>query len=256
MPAEIFHRRFWKRYCVEVANGLLQLCYPPMCVYCGYAAEGSPFCKPCRHQIESTAYDAACPRCAASVGPYSSGSPDCDLCRGQKYAFDEVVRLGRYDGELRHCCLRIKELSGYHLSHALAGLYWEHRASRLSLYEPQLVVPVPLHWTRRMRRGFNQVRPLAATLAHRLGIPLEEKLLARTRATSKQAQLAPTARKTNVRNAFRCRPVSGLKGTTVLLVDDILTTGSTCHQAARVLKHAGAETVIVAVFARGDHTRS
>jgi ComF family protein len=111
------------------------------------------------------------------------------------------------------------------------------------------IVPVPLHWWRHWRRGFNQAEALARALARRLDLPVRRPLR-RIKATEKLAELSPTERARALRGTFRARKGPGLAGRTVLLVDDVLTTGANCGAAARALKQAGAARVVVAVIAR------
>ena len=111
------------------------------------------------------------------------------------------------------------------------------------------VVPVPLHWRRRWRRGYNQAAALARALALGLQIPSRDRWLRRVRATPFQTAVAPSARRANVRGAFRAVADPNLTGQTVLLVDDVLTTGGTASEAARALRDAGASRVVVAVLA-------
>ena len=108
----------------------------------------------------------------------------------------------------------------------------------------------PLHWWRRWQRGYNQSSSLALALATRLRLPLEKWWLKRIRNTPSQKALSAAARKENVRGAFRVRSTAAPKGRSILLVDDVMTTGATAHEAARVLRAAGATRVIVAVLAR------
>jgi ComF family protein len=115
-----------------------------------------------------------------------------------------------------------------------------------------VVAPVPLYWLRRWRRGYDQSAHLAECVASRLKKPLDDYSLRRVRATATQHHLSPTRRKENVRGAFAVRKRRRFDGRSVLLVDDVLTTGATCHQAARALKAAGASHVYCLVLARGD----
>src|SRR5439155_26567449 len=101
---------------------------------------------------------------------------------------------------------------------------------------------------RRWQRGYNQAAVLARALASGLQIPCDERRLRRVRATPLQTAVAPSARRDNVRGAFRAAADPRLRGQTVLLVDDVLTTGSTASEAARALKQAGVARVVVAVL--------
>jgi ComF family protein len=110
------------------------------------------------------------------------------------------------------------------------------------------IVPVPLHWRRRWKRGFNQSEFLARALARRSGIPMV-KALARSRSTKAQAGLSNHARRQNVMKAFRARPVPGKR---ILLIDDVMTTGATATACALALKRAGAARVALLTVARAD----
>ena len=109
------------------------------------------------------------------------------------------------------------------------------------------VVPVPLHWRRRFARGYNQAEALARGVARSLALPNSARPLRRVSATPTLARAGRSERAELMKGAFRARPRGGLKGRTVLLVDDILTTGATCGAAARALKRAGASRVVVLV---------
>ena len=112
-------------------------------------------------------------------------------------------------------------------------------------------MPVPLHWRRRLERGYNQAEALADALARRLGLR-SARPLRRVKATAILAGAGRTERLERLRGAFRARRARPLDGRTVLLVDDILTTGATCGSAARALKKAGAARVVAVVVARAE----
>jgi ComF family protein len=150
---------------------------------------------------------------------------------------------------LRDVILRLKHLQGDMLAELAGELWAEHAGPALRDAHADVVVPIPLHWWRRWRRGYNQSLALARGMAARLYIPCRPRLLRRIRNTPLQTQQAPSVRPVNVRGAFRAGR-RGLAGKTVLLVDDVMTTGSTVNEAARVLRAAGAVRVIVAVLAR------
>jgi ComF family protein len=113
------------------------------------------------------------------------------------------------------------------------------------------IAPVPLHWWRKWRRGFNQSELLAHALSKRTGAPVIA-ALRRTRATAAQAGLSNTARRRNVTGAFSSRTSLSLNGKHVLLIDDVMTTGATASACAIALKKAGAVRVALLTVARVD----
>ena len=138
------------------------------------------------------------------------------------------------------------------LSVAMGRLLVERRRERLAGVRADVIVPIPMFWGRRLGRGKNSPELLAGCLAKSLGVPLRTTILVRRRNTLPQAGLAPSRRFENVRGAFRVRRPDAVKDARVLLVDDVLTTGATCSEAADVLKQAGAAMVAVAVVARAE----
>jgi ComF family protein len=164
--------------------------------------------------------------------------------------FDRTVALGPYSGQLRELVLRMKSAEGDAISQAVGRLMWQERGERLAGLAVDVVVPIPLHWRRRIEHRTNSAAVLAEVLGARLRVPRAEGLLRRTRATLRQFDLTPPKRWENVRRAFAVRAGHHLHEAHVLLVDDILTTGATCSEAARALRAAGAAQVTVAVVAR------
>ena len=229
---------FWR----TLGRGLLQIVYPNSCWVCGQAIppETHAFCPPCRAAV-FTDPKPSCRRCAATVGPFVNTADGCVRCRAESFAFDGAMRLGTYEGPLRDVILRLKHAHNEGLAEIVAAAWAE---CSLDAWRPlgiAAVVPVPLHWLRRWQRGYNQSEAIARTLAHALGVPCQT-----------QANLSLTARRENVRGAFEPRRGVALKGQTVLLVDDVMTTGSTVHEVARALRKGGAGRVIVAVLARAE----
>jgi ComF family protein len=144
----------------------------------------------------------------------------------------------------------MKSSGGEGLAEMIGRLFWERWSSRLKASGIDLVVPIPLHWKRRWMRGYNQAAAIGRELALGLGVKFAPKLLRRVRHTPQQIQPSAAARKENVRGAFAVSRRASLGTGTVLLVDDVLTTGSTASEAARTLRAAGASKVMVAVLAR------
>jgi ComF family protein len=235
----------------EAVSGLVQLLYPGCCHLCGVllAPGADSFCPACRTGLLTDPLP-SCPHCAATVGPFAATSGGCPGCRGQAFAFDAAVRLGPYDGVLRDAVLRLKRHTGEGLAELLGGLWVERDGPRLSSPGVDSVIPVPLFWWKRWRRGYNQSASLARGIARRLQIPCFPAWLRRLRNTPVQTAQSPAGRRDNVRGAFGADPRARFKGRSVLLVDDVMTTGATAHEAARALRAAGAARVAVAALAR------
>lgn len=235
------------------------LVFPWSCAVCGVEGSGGPFCPSCREALRehsARAAATACPRCALPAGPYADLKGGCADCRGRPLGFDAAIALGPYDGALRDLCLRLKRDRDAWLAPWLCGLWAEARGeavARLDLPPDAWVVPVPLHWRRHWERGYNQAEALAHGLARRLDRPVRRPLR-RVAYSKKLATLSATDRAEALREAFRAGASRALRGRTILLVDDVLTTGATCGAAARTLKKAGASRVIVAVIARTGKT--
>jgi ComF family protein len=173
----------------------------------------------------------------------------CAACRDDAFAFDAAMRLGPYDGILRDLILVAKYGGGEAQADAVGRLWAGHHADRFRALGAGVVIPVPLHWWRRFRRGYNQAEVLSAAVARSLGMEHRPGWLRRTRPTASQVGLSKSDRRANVRGAFRAARSARLAGATVLLVDDVLTTGATASEAARALKAAGARAVYTAVLA-------
>jgi ComF family protein len=246
--------------CAAVLPGRLQtwqsatvdLLFPPECAVCASAltpeADGAAVCQRCRRQLcdECT----LCDRCGARLPADAGPLVNCAHCKGRRFAFETVVPLGRYQGPMREAVLTMKHANSLPLSTAMGNLLANFRAERLASLRVDAVVPIPMHWRRRLWRGVNSPEVLAARLARWLNVPLADRLLVRRRATRPQADLPHRLRRANLRGAFQVRKHADLPGARILLVDDILTTGATCHEAAKALRAAGAAGVAVAVLAR------
>ncbi len=239
----------WPRLARDLARGLLHLAYPGVCFLCTRptAIGAGDFCPDCRDALVIDPHP-TCQRCSSTLGPNLAPGPDCTRCRGAPFAFDRVIRLGPYDGIRRDAVLKMKH--GYHegLADAVGELWAAEALGPLKVVGAGAVVPVPLHWRRRWARGYNQAAALGRALASGLQIPFADRVLRRVRATPFQTG-GRDARKENVRGAFGAKADPRVRGKTVLLVDDVLTTGSTASVAARALRSAGAARVVVAVMA-------
>jgi ComF family protein len=155
-----------------------------------------------------------------------------------------------YNDVLRTACIRAKAATQSPLAAALANFLWLQECHEFDSASVDLVVPVPRHWTKHLMLPHHAAETISRVLARRLGKPHVRGLLRKIRWTPDQSDLTATNRKLNLKDAFAVRPrPRSLAGKTVLLVDDILTTGTTANECTRALLHAGAAKVIVAVVA-------
>jgi ComF family protein len=192
--------------------------------------------------------------CVSCRTPFQNGFPldaegRCALCRSSLRGFDAAYCFGSYEGTLRE----LVHLYKYGRIQTLSRPLGELLAAALPLDERiDAVTPVPLHWRKQWQRGFNQAELLARGMARRRGVPVV-RALRRVRSTQTQAGLSNTARRRNVAAAFQCRRgAQTLAGRRVLLIDDVMTTGSTAAACARVLKRAGVARVVLLTVARVD----
>ncbi len=238
----------------RLLHGLADLAFPNSCLLCGVqeAAEvrlTRGFCSVCRQSVADDPHE-CCPDCATTIGPFTDLTSGCPVCRSRSFAFEGVVRLGPYDGLLRTAILRLKSLSGETLAERLGMLFAEVRRDEITRHAPDLVIPVPLHWRRRISRGYNQAEAVAVEVARSFGLPCRAGWLRRIRPTPQQLQPSASAREANVRGAFRPGWGASFKDRTVLIIDDVMTTGSTMSEAARVVRQAGAKKVVAGVLGR------
>lgn len=201
---------------------------PPVCALCG--APGRP-AAPGIGALD------LCEHCRASLPPSPDRTPlECA----------PVWALGDYDFPADHMIRALKFHGECVYGRVLGTLLGELRGGDPRLL-PQRVVPVPLHRRRFAERGFNQAAEIARHAARHLGLPLDQRLVRRSRATLEQSDLPAAARQHNVRDAFE---VMARPPQRIALVDDVLTTGSTLREVARVLRGAGAQSIELWVAAR------
>jgi ComF family protein len=231
-----------------LVDGVVDGVLPPRCLQCGATVdEVDALCGACWGAITFFAP----PWCAICGLPFPHPMGEgaiCADCARQRPSFDTARSVLRYDKHSRRLVLMLKHGDQTHLARAFGR--WMHRAGREVLAGADIVIPVPLHWTRLFTRRFNQSALLAHAVRTAGGPPVAADWLVRRRRTPSQGTLGPLARARNVRGAFALRPGRDIKGKRVVLIDDVLTTGATAEECARVLRRAGAAQVGVLVLAR------
>lgn len=234
----------------DLARGLRDLVYPNICVRCETLLTDSceDFCPACVRLLTDDPHR-TCPRCCSTIADFADISDGCILCREDRLHFDSVFRLGPYEGPLRDAILTMKHRAGENLAECLGQLWTRQQASRFLAIGADLVIPVPLHYWKRWRRGYNQSECLSAAVAIQLSVPHVPAALKRIRSTPSQVGLSAAQRRASLKGAFQADKPVQIAGRNILLIDDVMTTGSTASESAKALKKGGAATVHVAILA-------
>lgn len=174
----------------------------------------------------------------------------CGNCLKDPPSFDAARAGFVYEGHCRELIHRFKYQNKTHLRRPLALLTQEHLADFIAARRPEIIVPVPLHKKRIRSRGFNQAVLLGELLAHGWRLSMERRVLKRIRWTEPQISMSAEERRINVKGAFAVADSVAVAGKRVLIVDDVITTGSTVEECSRMLKCAGASDVAVVAVAR------
>ncbi len=240
-----------------ILTGLLDLVLPNVCTACRSAhAEKSGLCEACSVRLLLLVSLPYCPRCGATLAPNVPVYPDgCSCCPNPLPRFSRVFRLGPYAPPLRSTIRHLKYHGRPGVVRRLCGLLGQVADTGAEDIKPDILVPVPMYWARRIWRGADHAQLLGEGLADELQLPIERQLV-RIRNTPPQVHLNRTQRLANVRGAFRVADKPAVHGARVLLVDDVTTTGATANEAARTLLRAGASNVALAVLAKSEPPRA
>ena len=230
-----------------LTDDFLCIFFSIFCPGCGSKVRKMGLCEVCAHQLTPRT-GGRCGLCDLAFGTIE-GSHTCRRCLLRRPVFDRVFGIFEYSGPAG----RIVRQGKYSRCPELLGWLGEQSAEVLpaALVEdpPAAVIPVPIHWKRRLNRRFDAPLWCAQPIASALNIPLMNHMLRRTRATQLQTGLSDAERRRNVRSAFALREEPPLD---VLLVDDVFTTGSTADAVSRCLKQGGCRRVRVLCSAYVD----
>ena len=194
-----------------------------------------------------------CPECAGDLRPiqgarcYKCGKPVSEEeeyyrdCKAAPGAFDQGRGIFLYDDRMKYSIMKYKYFGCREYSRFYGKAMYLYGRDLLALWQPQMIVPVPLYWRKQKIRGFNQAELMARELSRYTGIPVNTRLLKKNHATRSQKKLDAAGRKQNLREAFQV--VGNPAGKSILLIDDVYTTGSTMDVLARALLGKGASHV-------------
>ena len=218
---------------------------PPTCLLCGSPGRTSmDLCAHCRDLLARN--DHCCCRCAVPFEHAWLQPLLCGDCQRQPASFDETYAPFLYQGAIRYLIAGLKFHSQFKNARLLGMLLAQHLPSASE--RPECLIPVPLHGRRYRERGFNQAAEIARVVGRELAIPVSPDSCIRRRNTPHQVLLSAKRRRQNVKQAFAVRRLP--KARHVAIVDDVMTTGATVAELARVLKKAGVARVEVWVCAR------
>ncbi len=234
--------------------GLLDWVYPSACVLCEEPLRmGRSLCEGCADGLPRLV-PPYCEACGEMFEGRIEGGFTCPNCDGLKFAFEFARPALLRDERSLELVHRLKYGKEVHLANELGRLAAEaledDRFSQ-ALHERWSLVPVPLHWRRRRKRHFNQSAEIARAISKQVGLPVLD-ALRRVKPTSTQTRLNRHQRMANLKGAFALtRHGRSASEQGVILVDDVLTTGSTVHACAHELKRAGMKRVVVLTVMRG-----
>lgn len=220
--------------------------FPAPCLACGTRLGPQPaptlLCVACRGRFVPIDLRASCDRCLRPLPPWSTGPARCGGCLTEPPGLDRLIAVWRYQAPLSQAILALKFRRLDFLADGLAELALG-REPFTSCAPIDLIVPVPLAALRRLGRGFNQAERIARRLGVRVGLPVDDALRRTDLVPSSQSRLGRAARWATGTGRYRVRAHRQLAGRRILLVDDVVTTGSTLRSCATALRAAGAVSV-------------
>jgi ComF family protein len=230
-------------YLNMVSHAVADLIYPAVCLLCfrRLDAPAALFCEGCARSLPRLS-PPVCRHCATPLAGAHDLSALCRDCERRRLAFDRARAPLLFKGPVREAVHAFKYRGSRRIGAWLASEMARVAAQEGWIRDGSVIVPVPMHWLKARLRGMNAAACLAAGVARQTGLPCERRLLAKKRWTGTQTRRDPRQRFQNVEGAFRA---GAAVGRSVLLVDDVLTTGATAHACAAALRQAGAASVFV-----------
>lgn len=232
-----------------IAELLLDVVYPRRCPICHDIVQpkGELVCCSCAGKIQPI-QEPYCKKCGKPIE--KEEREYCADCARREHIFEEAAGIFIYDQTMQKSLMKCKYGGRREYLDYYGQMMARHGAKFLKRWQPQAIVPIPLHKTRMCLRGFNQSAELAHALGRELGIPVQEHMLEKNRKTRPQKELEENQRRRNLLGAFSLgKDFHPLRR--IVLVDDVYTTGSTVDEAAKCLKKAGAGKIYVLTLCTG-----
>lgn len=238
----------WRGLCRSL-RATVDLLLPAVCIYCGNhldTNDNSQLCDDCLSAISPVPHGS----CSCCVHPFISASSShlCGSCLKKPPYFSKVYAGCLFQGVSKEMIHRLKYRNQVILAESLSHIAINAFQKELTDYQPNLIIPVPLHLRKLRKRTYNQAIEIARPISRHLETPLDNKVLVRHKNTMPQQGLTADARRTNLRKAFFV--MNSVKDKKILLADDVMTTGETVRACSKALVKAGAKEVRVVVIAR------
>ena len=231
---------------MNFAKIILNNLIPSRCLGCNNILyEDQQICPSCWKQIDFIS-EPFCQICHMPFAFDSVMEQICQYCADEQPPFTKAYAPFVYGGLGAGLILRLKHTDHMHISKILAQ--WMANCDKEMLKQCDVLIPVPIHWTRLLSRRFNQAAVLSHAITKLTGIPTESRALKRIKSTPPQGHMNKADRKNNVKGAFKI--MKDITGKTVLLIDDVFTTGATINECAKVLIKGGAKEVYVLTAAK------
>ncbi|MDK2799523.1 MAG: competence protein ComFC [Clostridiales bacterium] len=236
----------------RAANFMLDLVFPPKCIFCNTILTPGvtlQICPECYDKIPFV-QGKVCETCGQVIDT-AYGPEKCLDCRDVRHYFEKNISPCEYKGMMRDAMVRFKFFKKRWYAKTLGQLMLKKLRKMKNLPIFDIIVYTPLYKKRLSERGFNQAKLLAKVIAQELPCSLGENILLKIKDTQPQSKLTRSQRRKNIKDAFQISDETVVKGKTVLLVDDVYTTGTTVDECSKLLKRAGAKEVYVVTTAIG-----
>ncbi|MFQ5965474.1 MAG: ComF family protein [Candidatus Scalinduaceae bacterium] len=234
-------------------KGLLDILYPRLCFACNkslHEEENIFICECCLEKIKKSEFE-RCGKCGFELGPgIISSKKGCPECENINLRFERSFFISDYKGPLKELIHQYKYKKHECLAKPLGDLLINRLSHQGIISEIEIIVPTPIYWKKKLKRGFNQSELMTKRICKKLSIPISINNLCRIKNTLPQTQLSRIQRQKNIHNAFKIKKPKEFIEKQVLLVDDVLTTGITASECAKHLKDAGAKKVYLLALSR------
>lgn len=231
----------------RIIRFLLDFLLPPTCPVCHQRIENNGLCPECFSKLEFIGAQ-KCSICGQPLDAVVPGMAVCGACLKEPPFFHQAESIFKYNDISRKLILAFKH--GDHIELTELFTKWMEQNSKELIEKNDLLMPVPLHWRRILKRKYNQASLLAKSLAKKYQKEYFPLILIRCKFTKSQGHLSPKERKKNVKGVFKIKNANKIKDKSVLLIDDVFTTGATVNECTKVLLKAGAKSVDVLTIAK------